>query len=161
MVYRSTKWNREIGGGKSIGEMIYQNNPKALNALDPNFSKKNRVTVAHNRTPEGAVASLRSPLFNDNISQNDEESKLQKSVSDATNDEITIEDAENIRYSKHEADPETLKWLRDQEEAGDVVHTYKSLALIDGKLYPPMATKTKNAEGKYVMANAMELGTWA
>lgn len=49
----------------------------------------------------------------------------------------------NISYSVKETRPEILEYLNRQEKEGNVTHTFKSMALIDGKLYPPMASKDK------------------
>ena len=50
-----------------------------------------------------------------------------------------------------ETDPEILKKLN----SGKTMTVYRSMQMIDGKLYPPMAAKVK---GK--MVDAAELGTW-
>lgn len=69
------------------------------------------------------------------------------------------------RYSMRETDPETLKFLNDQLEKGEVVRAYKTfLELTDEngnvQLYPPMATVQTGEDGKRKMANAMAVGAW-
>lgn len=63
-------------------------------------------------------------------------------------DDIRYDDA---RYSLRVTDKDTLDYLEDQK----TVKTYKTMQLVDGKLYPPMAARV---EGKY--EDASELGTW-
>lgn len=55
------------------------------------------------------------------------------------------------RYSERVTDEDTLDFLNNQE----TVTTYKTMQLVDGKLYPPMAAVVA---GSY--EDASELGTW-
>lgn len=62
----------------------------------------------------------------------------------------------DIRYSAV-TDPETIAFLDNQ----DHVTVYRAMVEINGKLYPPMATKIRNAEtGKYELQEPTELGVW-
>lgn len=63
-------------------------------------------------------------------------------------DDIRYDDA---RYSLRVTDKDTLDYLDGQK----TVKTYKTMQLVDGKLYPPMAARV---EGKY--EDASELGAW-
>lgn len=63
-------------------------------------------------------------------------------------DDIKYDDA---RYSLRVTDKDTLDYLDGQK----TVKTYKTMQLVDGKLYPPMAARV---EGKY--EDASELGAW-
>lgn len=70
-------------------------------------------------------------------------------------------DAENVnysdvRYSKKVTDKDTIDFLENQEQ----VEVYRAMALIDGKLYPPMATKIKGEDGKYTLQNGSNIGEW-
>ena len=72
---------------------------------------------------------------------------------------------ENIYEAKYEAFPTTKfsdritdKKLIDFLENQEHITTYKAMLLLDGKLYPPMASKVKNEQGKYVMSNPREVG---
>lgn len=38
--------------------------------------------------------------------------------------------------------------------------SYRAMALIDGKLYPPMATKVKDGNGKWVLQQGADIGQW-
>lgn len=60
------------------------------------------------------------------------------------------------KYSVSVKDPETIDFLENQEH----ITTYKAMVLVDGKLYPPMASKVKGEDGKYHMTNPRELGEW-
>lgn len=63
-------------------------------------------------------------------------------------DDIKYDDA---RYSLRVTDKDTLDYLDGQK----TVKTYKTMQLVDGKLYPPMAARV---DGKY--EDASELGAW-
>ena len=60
------------------------------------------------------------------------------------------------QYSISVTDKDTIDFLDNQEH----IVTYKSMQLIDGKLYPPMAAKVKGADGKYKLNNPSTLGVW-
>lgn len=53
-------------------------------------------------------------------------------------------------------DPELIKAL----DADRHRTTYRAMALIDGKLYPPMATQVRDANGKWTMQEGISLGQW-
>ena len=59
-------------------------------------------------------------------------------------------------YSLKVTDKKTIAFLENQEH----ITTYKAMQVIDGKLYPPMAAKTKGEDGKYHLTNPSELGSW-
>ena len=63
-------------------------------------------------------------------------------------EEITYSD---VMYSERVTEKETLDFLNNQE----TITTYKTMQLVDGKLYPPMAARTN---GKY--EDHSVLGTW-
>lgn len=63
---------------------------------------------------------------------------------------LTEEDANLYRQVE---DEETEEWLEGQP----TIKTYRSMALIDGKLYPPMSSK---AFGSKELRNPSELGKW-
>lgn len=60
------------------------------------------------------------------------------------------------KYSVSVTDPEMIEFLENQEH----ITTYKAMVLIDGKLYPPMASKVKGEDGKYHLSNGREIGEW-
>ena len=63
-------------------------------------------------------------------------------------DDIRYDDA---RYSLRVTDKDTLDYLEKQK----TLKTYKTMQVVDGKLYPPMAARV---DGKY--EDASELGAW-
>jgi hypothetical protein len=84
--------------------------------------------------------------------------------SDVDTDSATV-DPENdsdldyespTKYSITVKDPDTIDFLENQEH----ITTYKAMVLIDGKLYPPMASKVKGEDGKYHMTNGRDIGEW-
>lgn len=73
---------------------------------------------------------------------------------------IEIVNRGKVQYSERISDPNLVTQLEKEIENGDYITTYKAMQLIDGKLYPPMAAKTKGKDGKYHLTNASELGVW-
>lgn len=65
-----------------------------------------------------------------------------------------------VQYSRFVTDPDTLEFLDKQKESGEVIVTYKTFLEIDGKLYPPIASKQRDDTGAAKMAHAMEVGRW-
>ena len=61
-----------------------------------------------------------------------------------------------VKYSERVTDKKLINFLENQEH----ITTYKAMLLVDGKLYPPMASKVKNESGKYVMSNPRVVGEW-
>ena len=64
------------------------------------------------------------------------------------------------RLSEKVIDSDTLSFLNEQEERGDVIVTYKTMQIIDGRLYSPMAAKIKDENGKYQLSPPNTLGVW-
>ena len=91
-----------------------------------------------------------SPISSKRVSQ---DPKFVKGEFSATTDE-GLNGSKN--YSLKVADKKTIDFLENQEH----ITTYKAMQLIDGKLYPPMAAKTKGEDGKYHLTNASEIGSW-
>lgn len=65
--------------------------------------------------------------------------------------EATGQYADGVKFSERVTDKDTLKFLNGQK----TITTYKTMQLVDGKLYPPMAART---EGKY--EDYSILGQW-
>lgn len=61
-----------------------------------------------------------------------------------------------VKYSERVTDKKLINFLENQEH----ITTYKAMLLVDGKLYPPMASKVKDESGKYVMSNPRVVGEW-
>lgn len=70
LYFTEHKWNEMIIQGKTIGEILFENNPEYYNSLDIEANKKNRVTAAQFASNKEAIANtLRSPLSNPTVSQ--------------------------------------------------------------------------------------------
>ncbi len=70
MIYvTEAKWNQFIGAGKTIGEMIYENDAEKRAALDVQKNKKNRVTAAQFVSKKTIANTPRSPQFNTTVAQ--------------------------------------------------------------------------------------------
>lgn len=66
--FAKKKLDTALNSGKSIAEIIYENDSKRLSAVTDNSQNiKNRVTVANTFNNTLKVPSPRSPLFNNNI----------------------------------------------------------------------------------------------
>ncbi len=63
-----------------------------------------------------------------------------ESIEDKNDAKLSARDNNEVYFQKRETDPAILKDLNDQVKSGDYTTTYKAFALIDGKLYPPMAS---------------------
>ena len=63
---------------------------------------------------------------------------------------------EDIRYSSRVADESTLDFLNGQK----TMKVYRAMQVIDGKLYPPMAAKVKDENGKWSLQEPTEIGAW-
>ena len=58
-----------VSAGKTLGELLYENDTKKREALDVEFNKKNRVTVAQFASNEAIANTPRSPRFENSIPQ--------------------------------------------------------------------------------------------
>ena len=56
----------------TLGEVLYENDKPLREAIDVEFNKKNRVTVAQFASDEAIANTPRSPRINDSISQKDD-----------------------------------------------------------------------------------------
>lgn len=70
--FNEAKWNEMVSAGKTLGELLYENDTEKRAALDIEFNKKNRVTVAQFASKEAIANTPRSPRFEDIISHPDE-----------------------------------------------------------------------------------------
>lgn len=148
----------EIDGERGIMAVVVrrtnQNYYKVHRILTPSGDimvlDNNKAEVSGGGSPENRTLAQPKLSAEDSIADVDE----------AVNSEAEQEQVQKVQYSIFVEDPETLKFLDDQEKAGKVVHTYKSFLEIDGKLYPPMASMKKDESGKWKMTKAMEVGRW-
>ena len=65
-----------------------------------------------------------------------------------------IAEEDGVRYSSRDIDVETLDMLESLDE-DELITTYRSMQLIDGKLYPPMAAVVSGS-----MEDASQIGSW-
>ena len=89
------KWNDWIGKGKTIGEMLYENDGKLRGALDVAQNKASRVIVAQFASSKAIANTPHSPRLNNSIPQNAEKStsKAKKvSESDGIVDRKSLDD---------------------------------------------------------------------
>lgn len=87
-------------------------------------------------------------LHNEMMAAQPKTSEVKRSERDA---EATGQYADGVKFSERVTDKETLKFLNGQK----TITTYKTMQLVDGNLYPPMAART---EGKY--EDYSILGKW-
>ncbi|MBQ5362314.1 MAG: hypothetical protein IIU63_03110, partial [Clostridia bacterium] len=69
--FSETKWNRMVADGKTLGELLYENDSKLRISLDVDFNKKNRVTAAQFASSEAIANTPRSPRSNISITENE------------------------------------------------------------------------------------------
>ena len=62
----------------------------------------------------------------------------------------------DVQYSITVTDKDTIDFLENQEH----ITTYKTMLMLDGKLYSPMATQVKGEDGKYHLPQPNKLGVW-
>jgi len=74
LYFSAKKWDDVISSGVSLGEILYENDPKFKSALDIEFNKKNRVTATQFASDEAIANTSRSPRFTNSIPQNGEKS---------------------------------------------------------------------------------------
>ncbi len=67
--FDTTKWNEYLNNNISLGEILFENDPKAKASLDVELNKKNRVTAAQFASKKPLQNTPRSPQFNNSISQ--------------------------------------------------------------------------------------------
>lgn len=112
-----------------------------------NIQKRKKPTTGNGSSARESSALNGGRLSKNNVLQN--EGNVNRVDSSARKgDDIRYDDA---RYSLRVTDKDTLDYLDEQK----TVKTYKTMQLVDGKLYPPMAARV---EGKY--EDASELGAW-
>lgn len=116
---------------------------------DSAIARLTRETVTNSEAVLDAFSEAAADaVLNYNLQETAKENGLR--YSDGT---FTNRNGESVDYLKSAriTDKETLDFLNDQE----MVTTYKTMQLVDGKLYPPMAAVI---QGSY--EDASELGKW-
>ena len=69
--FSRAKWNNMISQGKTLGEILFENDPKKLQALDIKRNKESRVTAAQFASYEAIANTLRSPQLTSTVAQAD------------------------------------------------------------------------------------------
>ena len=116
---------------------------------DSAIARLTRETVTNSEAILDAFSEAAADaVLNYNLQETAKENGLRYS-----DDTFTNRNGESVDYLKSAriTDKETLDFLNDQE----TVTTYKTMQLVDGKLYPPMAAVI---QGSY--EDASELGKW-
>ena len=73
--FSKAKWNKMMSQGKTLGEILFENDTKKLNALDIEQNKKSRVTAAQFASYEAIATTLRSPQLTTKVTQTTPEVK--------------------------------------------------------------------------------------
>ena len=97
--FSEAKWDEMISKGKTLGELLFENNAKKRNSLDVEFNKKNRVIVAQFASKEAIANTPHSPRITNSIPQNSDLS---------TDSEKNISDESQASYTPSERDTEYL-----------------------------------------------------
>ena len=78
-----------------------------------------------------------------------------KSVTETKAENVDMNGDAEVKYSLVN-DESIIDFLENQEH----ITTYKSMQLIDGKLYPPMSAEDKGTDGKKKLRASSEIGKW-
>lgn len=100
------KWNRYMESGKTIGEMLNENDVEMLNALDVEKNKNNRVIAAQFVSQETIANTPHSPRSNNSIAQNAENVNSEN---------------EDARWSLNNLSKDAAIHYDDKNRASDVV----------------------------------------
>lgn len=132
-----------------------------LEATPPTIEVTSKKSAFHQGdvaegTPNGATAAMASgaetTLGNEETSEVEAYPVQNEMAVDAETGETVTQ---SRRYSLPVTDKEELKFLNDQEEKGDVIKTYRTMKILDGKLVSPKASLINGkVEGE------TQLGQW-
>ena len=107
--FSKDKWNKMMSQGKTLGEILFENDAKKLQALDIQKNKKSRVTAAQFASYEAIANTLRSPQLDTKVSQPEEKVKEKFSVRDPEAEKVNkVLQKENTKLKE---DVEHLKEL--------------------------------------------------
>ena len=166
-IYPVTLNIAQTDDGRSVLYFARVEKNKAV-GVEYEATSRNNPGVDLNRAPE-VLGSINTSTAESIIDEADEDVKSQD-----VDEEPLLDDYDtDVKYSIAVSDPDTLAFLNDQLESGEVTHTYKTFLEIvdeDGNvnLYPPMAsmqkvevqTKSGKTKTQKQMANAMHVGVW-
>ena len=97
--FSDKKWNDMVDSGKTLGEILYENDPELKSYLNVSENKSNRVTAAQFASIEAIAHTPRSPRFNNSIPDSTEKSN----PSDENSSEKSSKNGK--RYSMEDIDP--------------------------------------------------------
>lgn len=110
---------------------------------------KNAIEKKQNHTKH----STRDDSYLDAVEEGESTQRKINSADEETAQRI-IANESGVHYSSRDIDPETLDMLESLDE-DELITTYRSMQLIDGKLYPPMAAVVSGS-----MEDASQIGSW-
>lgn len=67
--FSKSKWDKMMAEGRTLGELLFETDPKKLQALDIVHNKKSRVSAAQFASYEAIANTLRSSQLNDMVSE--------------------------------------------------------------------------------------------
>lgn len=98
--FSKSKWNKMMSQGKTLGEILFENDPPKLSALDIQQNKKSRVTAAQFASYEAIANTLHSPQLDTKVSQSDASVKGKLSGRDSDGNQLSQEQQEFFKGSK-------------------------------------------------------------
>ncbi len=129
------KWNRWIGKGKTLGEMLYSGDPEFLAKLDVSFNKKNRVTATQFASEEAIANTSRSPLFDTTVTQPKDGVKEKFSDRDSDGRQLSAEQQEFFKDSKVRDADGNLMVMYHGSSADTKFTVFERRPLVNGKVY--------------------------
>ena len=177
MVYRSTLKNQDImngyeGGGYNVVVTTFE----ATDEYIENYLENYEVEILYNKNDlsQGSnIGGISPSLFNDKpfsdkkVSQNEEDVKQENPYEDIEkmfldSAKLSLDDysseadkdyiaADSIKYSLVTDDDLIAKLDAETENPDDYIVTYRAMAKIDGKYYPPMSSKIRDDNGNWVL----------
>lgn len=122
--FSEEKWNDMLIDGITLGELFHENDPKKKNALDIDFNKKNRVTVARSTSNEVIASFPRSPRFNDSIA--DTEPKVNSKSKKSSDERLALPEDKKYLDAVKSGDMETAQKMVDEaaKKAGYTIKAY-------------------------------------
>ena len=110
--FSEEKWNDMLNDGITLGELFHENDPKKKNALDIDFNKRNRVTVARSTSNEVIASFPRSPRFNESIA--DSEPKVNSKSKKSSDERLALPEDKKYLDAVKSGDMETAQRMVDE-----------------------------------------------
>ena len=129
-------------------QSMLENLPKTATVYVQNENELEAVGATNNL--RGLAANIK---FIFEIVEQDSE-KVKKKNSDRDDVESDFYNA-GVKYSERVTDKDTLSFLDSQE----TITTYKTMQIVDGKLYPPMAARIDGKHEDYSVLGVWEQAT--